>query len=86
MGWRKGKQVKGGSIAPGTAIASFREGAVKFANDHAAIFVEETAEGIVVYDQFNHPAKPWGKRTLRFDYPKNDYSNNGGLFYVIDLG
>lgn len=78
--WRQGVPVKGNNIAPGTAIASFRNG--KYANDHAAILIRETADGLEVWDQFNHPAKAWGKRTLRFS-KSGDRSNNGNLFFVI---
>ena len=44
--WKQGVQVKGNKIPPGTAIASFRNG--KFAQDHAAILIRETAEGLEV--------------------------------------
>jgi hypothetical protein len=80
--WRKGKKVRGNHIAPGTAIASFRDNSDRFRNDHAAILVKQTKQGLVVYDQYNHPPKKWGKRTLWFRKNK-DYSNNGDLFYVI---
>ncbi|WP_435017689.1 BPSL0067 family protein [Tundrisphaera sp. TA3] len=79
--WKQGPLVKGNSIAPGTAIASFQNGV--YAQDHAAVLIRETEEGLEVWDQFNHPPKPWGKRTLRFGGAKNDRSNNGDLFYVI---
>ena len=79
--WKQGIKVRGNKVPPGTAIASFRNG--KFAQDHAAIFIRETADGLEVWDQFNHPSKPWGKRVLRFS-KDNDRSNNGNLFYVIE--
>lgn len=82
--WKQGVIVKGNSIRPGTAIASFRNG--RFAQDHVAIFVKETKNGLVVWDQFNNTSsgkpKAWGKRTLLFK-KNNDRSNNGNLFYVI---
>jgi hypothetical protein len=78
--WKQGVQVKGNNVPPGTAIASFRNG--KYAQDHAAILIRETKEGLEVWDQYKHPAKPWSKRTLRFSND-NDRSNNGKLFYVI---
>ena len=78
--WKQGIQVKGNSIPAGTAIASFRN--KRFANDHAAILIRETKNGLEVWDQYNTPPKPWGKRTLRFSND-NDRSNNGNLFYVI---
>jgi hypothetical protein len=79
--WKQGIKVRGNKVPAGTAIASFRNG--RFAQDHAAIFVRETAEGLEVWDQFNHPSKPWGMRVLRFS-KDNDRSNNGNLFYVIE--
>jgi hypothetical protein len=78
--WRQGIQVKGNKIPAGTAIATFKNG--KYANYHAAIFIRETKDGLEVWDQFNTPPKPWGKRTLYFK-KNNDHSNNGNLFYVI---
>lgn len=78
--WKEGIKVKGNKIKPGTAIASFREG--RYANDHAAIFIRETKIGLEVWDQWT--TKPWGKRTLRFDYNGHSpYSNDGDLFSVI---
>jgi len=79
--WKQGKKVRGGNVAPGTAIASFRNG--KYARDHAAILIRETKTGLEVWDQFNNPPKAWGKRTLAFTNDMKDYSNNGNLFYVI---
>lgn len=80
--WREGRKVRGNYIAPGTAIASFRDGVYK--NDHAAIFVSQDDDGIVVYDQFNRPKKPWGKRKLYFDTNRSrGRSNNGDYFYTI---
>ena len=71
---------EGEHVPPGTAIASFRNG--KYAQDHAAILIRETKDGLEVWDQFNLPRKPWGKRTLPFSN-NNDRSNNGNMFYVI---
>lgn len=80
--WKPGRQVRGNDISPGTAIASFRNGA--YENDHAAIFVKQDAKGITVYDQYNHPRKPWGMRILYFKTKRaNDYSNDGDYFYTI---
>jgi hypothetical protein len=80
--WKPGRKVRGNAISPGTAIASFRDGV--YQNDHAAIFVSQDDKGITVYDQYNHPKKPWGTRVLRF-YPKptGDYSNDGDYFWTI---
>jgi hypothetical protein len=78
--WKEGVRVKGNKIAPGTAIASFRNG--RYANDHAAILIRETRSGLEVWDQW--ASQPWHKRTLRFDYKGGaPYSNDGDLFSVI---
>ncbi len=82
-GWKQGDKVKGNKITAGTAIASFQNGS--FAQDHAAILIRETSQGLEVWDQYNHPKKAWSKRTLFFKGDKNnDRSNNGDLFYVIN--
>ena len=73
--------MRGNKVAPGTAIASFRNG--KWAEDHAAIFIRETKEGLEVWDQFNNPRNAWGKRVLYFSKNK-DRSNNGDLSHVIE--
>jgi hypothetical protein len=82
--WRRGKKVRGKNIPAGTAIASFRGDSNRYQNDHAAILIKETAKGLEVYDQYNHPQKKWGPRLLPFREDE-DYSNNGNLFYVIEL-
>lgn len=79
--WKQGVKVRGNNVPPGTAIASFRNG--KYAEDHAAILISETKDGLWVWDQFNNPKKKWGKRFLKFTKAK-DRSNNGDLFYVIE--
>jgi cell wall-associated NlpC family hydrolase len=80
--WRQGTKVRGNNIKPGTAIASFQNG--KYSNDHAAIFIEETKEGLWVWDQYNRPQKAWGKRLLSFNAKADDRSNNGNLFYTVE--
>lgn len=76
--WKPGPRVKGNKVAPGTAIASFKDG--KYWH-HTAIFVAETSDGLEVWDQW--AGQPWHKRTLRFKKDMTDGSNNGKLFYVI---
>src|SRR6188768_3735046 len=82
-GWRQGELVKGSGIAPGTAIASFKDKKFKGTQHcHAAILIKETTDGLSVWDQWS--GQPWHTRTLRFnDKDTKDYSNNGNLFYVI---
>ena len=80
--WKEGSKVKGSNAAAGTAIASFRDGEYK--QDHAAILIKETDEGLEVWDQYISGPKPWGKRVLRFTDDNDDYSNNGKLFSIIE--
>jgi hypothetical protein len=59
--WKRGVQVRGANITPGTAIATFDENG-KYANDthgksHAAIYLGQDAAGIRVLDQWNHRRK-----------------------------
>jgi hypothetical protein len=78
--WKQGPKVKGGSVAPGTAIASFRDGVYK--QDHAAIFGGDTNAGFEVRDQYDNPPKAGGKRTIQ-STKENDYSNNPEYFCVV---
>lgn len=86
--WRRGIKVKGNNIVPGTAIATFP---IMLGNGdrfrfkgHSAIFVEYTAKGIWVYDQYPSPAKPFGKRKLEYLCSSN-ISNDAEAFFVIEL-
>ena len=89
--WRRGQKVKGNSIAPGTAIATFprvhANGHLEF-KGHGAIFIRQTATSIWVYDQWGehppHPAKPFGKREIFFNCG-GYVSNDAEAFYVIEL-
>jgi len=46
--WRKGIHVKKAQVAVGTAIATFSESSYK---GHAAIYLGQNSEGIIVLDQ-----------------------------------
>ena len=88
--WRRGKKVKGNNILPGTAIATFpiqSNGEFRF-KGHAAIFVSETATGIIAYDQWgpnnNRPGKVFGKRLIRFRCGGH-VSDDAEALFVIEL-
>jgi hypothetical protein len=93
--WRRGKKVKGNSILPGTAIATFpilSNGKFRF-KGHAAIFVKYEAGGIVVYDQWGSgpvlpgqtlPGVPFHKRTIEYRC-SGGVSNDGEALFVIEL-
>lgn len=81
--WTKGLAAKDNKkIAAGTVIATFNTS--KKYEGHAAIFVRQDADGIVVYDQYVTPPNPKavGQRTLRWNAHGN--SNNGNNFYVVE--
>jgi hypothetical protein len=48
--WRMGKPVKGATLLPGTAIASFNP--ITKTYWHAAIYVRQDGNGIWVWDQY----------------------------------
>ncbi|MDN7674078.1 BPSL0067 family protein [Burkholderia oklahomensis] len=81
--WRKGAQVKGGtSIVPGTVIATFNA-AGKY-EGHAAIYVSQSAAGILVYDQFVTPPSPQPVKQRLLRWGAHGRSNNGDNFHVVE--
>ena len=91
--WTAGDQVRGQStLAKGTAIATFVNGRypdLRHGN-HAALYISQDAQGIIVMDQWAHDKhKPTiSSRKLFFKgKDKNgqyiDPSNNGDAFSVI---
>jgi hypothetical protein len=50
--WKEGEKVKGAAIQTGTAIATFIDGEYPShpTGNHAAIYVEQNASGLVVWD------------------------------------
>lgn len=89
--WREGDAVRGNTtIKKGTAIATFVNGRYpnKEHGNHAALYVSQDSEGIVVVDQWT--GKDAGKRTLAFLGKDGaggwkDPSNNGDAFSIIEL-
>lgn len=86
--WREGKKVVKGdrSIATGTAIATFVNG--KFpdgsSGQHAAIYLDQDALGIVVLDQWRSQGYV-KKRTIHWTpKPPAILSNDGNAFSVIE--
>lgn len=81
--WRKGVLVKGNTnIMAGTVIATFNASGRYYG--HAAIYVDQNKQGIVVYDQYvtGRLPKPAGQRLLKWGGRGN--SNNGDNFYVVE--
>ena len=87
--WRRGKKVKGNSIASGTAIATFgkaKNGHFTF-KGHAAIFAGYE-DGLAMYDQWWNESPIYRRHFSRrvVPYRCGDYvSNDGEAFYVIEL-
>jgi hypothetical protein len=96
--WRKGAMVRGATLSPGTAIATFNADG-KYENDisgrsHAAIYLGQSAAGIQVLDQWVERikmpdgtvkvlAKPVHQRTIRFQENAKPV-NDGRNYYVIE--
>jgi hypothetical protein len=84
--WQQGEKVRGSTIEEGTAIATFDEngtyGNHTDGRSHAAIFIEETDEGLLVWDQWTgHPVQ---QRTIRFRGGRGKKVNDGDQFCVIE--
>lgn len=82
--WKEGEKVKGAQIDKGTAIATFIEGVYPSLDtgNHAAIYVEQNADGLVVWDQWT--GQPVHKRTIYFRGGTGKLSNDGDAFSVIE--
>lgn len=87
--WKRGALARGNpAIATGTAIATFDpDGAYGNHTDersHAAIYISQNAQGLVVYDQWL--GQPVHQRTIFFrDATYQGHAvNDGNRFYVID--
>ncbi|WP_174292376.1 BPSL0067 family protein [Sphingomonas bacterium] len=79
--WKKGVQVKGATLAAGTAIATFDANGHYYG--HAAIYENQNASGINVVDQWVTGAgSPIHARLIRFG--GHGLANDGNGFYVID--
>ena len=84
--WRKGVLVKGNAVPAGTAIATFDpDGSYGNHTDgrsHAALFVSEREDGLLVWDQWHdHPVS---QRTIHFRGGEGAPVNDGDQFYVIE--
>ena len=82
--WKQGALVKGAAIATGTAIATFQGG--QYTNtpgtSHAAIFVSQDDNGLLVWDQWT--GQPVHQRPIAFKGGVGSPVNDGDAFYVIE--
>ncbi|WP_137937982.1 BPSL0067 family protein [Chitinivorax sp. B] len=88
--WKQGiqiKEAKVGTIARGTAIATFDDTGhypTDALGKHAAIYLSHNEHGIRVLDQWKSQGKVL-ERTIYFNKPKGtSRSNEGNTFYVIE--
>ena len=85
--WRRGDPARGTICMPGTAIATFDDdgiyGNYTDGRSHAAILLAETAQGLVVCDQWK--GQSVHERVIRFRDGAGDAVNDGSRFYLIEL-
>jgi len=88
--WRRGVHVKGSGAVRGTVIATFDPdgtyGNHTDGRSHAAILREETADGLVVWDQWKSTPQdqPVHLRTIRFRNGVGSAVNDGDQFFVVE--
>lgn len=93
LAWKQGEAVLGNRLLrKGTAIATFVNG--KYANhqqgNHAALYMGQTPDGIIVMDQWSgkHPGIVTSRTLRSKGQYKNglhiDPSNNADAFFVIE--
>ncbi|WP_143748845.1 BPSL0067 family protein [Mesorhizobium sophorae] len=83
--WAEGSKVRDSGIATGTAIATFQDGKYNNYTDgrsHAAIFISQDGDGLVVHDQWLGQAVH--ERTIRFKGGSGKPVNDGDAFSVIE--
>lgn len=86
--WREGKKLVSGdfSVLAGTPIATFVNGKYPQAGDtgkHAAIYLWQNSEGIVVLDQFRVQGEV-KRRTIKWMPNKPGASNDAKSFAVVE--
>ena len=90
--WREGIKIKKlaageqDTVARGTAIATFVQGKYPQTGNtgmHAAIYLGQNADGIIVLDQWRAQGKVL-QRTIPWTPRKSGLSNDGSAFSVIE--
>ncbi len=80
--WRPSIRVKGNKIPKGSVIATFKNGRYpNIRGYHAAIYIEQTKDGIWVWDQWL--GKAVHKRLIRFKNGKGVSSNDGDRYHLV---
>lgn len=84
--WRRGELVRGSGCAPGSVIATFdadgRYGNHTDGRSHAAIFLGEHTDGLMVADQW--VGKPVSHRLLQFR-SWGKAVDNGNAYHIVEL-
>lgn len=82
--WKEGIKVRGATIPTGAAIATFIDGIYPSHahGNHAAIYIEQNSDGLVVWDQWT--GQPVHQRTIHFRAGVGEPSNDGDAFSVIE--
>ena len=82
--WKEGEKVRGADIPKDTAIATFIDGVYPSHahGNHAAIYVGQNDEGLVVWDQW--VGQPVHMRTIHFKGGEGSPSNDCDAFSVIE--
>ena len=86
--WRRGQQVRGATLERGTCIATFSSDG-RYINDtkgasHAAYYLEETPNGILVVDQWQGKEGGVGERLIRFKNGAGPAVDDGDRYHVIE--
>jgi hypothetical protein len=83
--WRRGERARDSVLPVGTAIATFdADGRYRNATDgtsHAALFLWQTPDGLVVLDQWL--GQPVHQRTIRFKGGKGLPVDDGDQYHVV---
>jgi hypothetical protein len=84
--WREGARARDSQAEPGTAIAAFdasgRYGNHTDGRSHAAILIEQTGSGLLVWDQWvGHPVS---QRTIRWKNGDGPACDDGDRFAIIE--
>lgn len=80
--WRPGRKVQGQALLPGTIIATFQGNTYpNVSGYHAAIYIEQTDEGILVWDQWQ--GMPVHRRLIRWQNPGASAANSGTAYRVV---
>lgn len=87
--WQRGRKVRAGNVPANTIIATFvpdgRGGWIygnrRDGSSHAAVFIREQADGLLVWDQW--VKRPVAQRVIRFKGGIGTANNDGDRYFVV---